>query len=155
MTMDELKAGDASPEFTLEGDDGRTYSLSDFRGQRLVVYFYPKDSTPGCTTEAREFTALVKEYAAAGYRIIGVSPDSVASHQKFKEKHSLDILLLSDPNKYYASAIGAYVEKKNYGVKYMGIIRSTFVIDADGKLLKAFRNVKAKGHAEKVLCELR
>ncbi len=153
--MAELKAGDPAPDFSLEGDDGRSYSLSDFSGEKIVLYFYPRDNTPGCTTEAREFTALAKEYAEEGYRIIGVSPDSAASHKKFKEKYELEILLLSDPDKVCAAAFGAYGEKKNYGVKYMGIIRSTFVIDTDGTVLKAFKNVRAKGHAEKVLCELR
>ncbi|QAR33578.1 thioredoxin-dependent thiol peroxidase [Geovibrio thiophilus] len=153
--MAELKTGDPAPDFSLEGDDGKVYSLSDFSGKKLILYFYPKDNTPGCTTEAREFTALVKEYAEEGCKIIGVSPDSAASHKKFKEKQNLDILLLSDPDKICAAAFGAYGEKKNYGVTYTGIIRSTFVIDTDGTVLKVFKNVKAKGHAEKVLCELR
>lgn len=153
--MAELKTGDPAPCFSLEGDDGETHSLHDFSGKKLILYFYPKDNTPGCTTEAIEFNKLAKEYAGEGCVIVGVSPDSAESHRKFKQKHNLDILLLADPDKICAAAYGAYGEKKNYGKTYMGIIRSTFIIDVDGTVLKAFKNVQVKGHAEKVLCELR
>lgn len=153
--MAELELGKPAPDFSLEGDDGKTYSLSSFKGKNFILYFYPKDNTPGCTTEALEFTALKDEYKNKGYIIVGVSPDSVSSHQKFKDKHNLEVLLLSDPEKKCAEAFGAYGEKKNYGKVYFGIIRSTFAIDEEGILVKQFINVKAKGHAERVLCELK
>lgn len=153
--MADLKEGQKAPDFSLEADDGNFYSLESFKGRKLILYFYPKDNTPGCTTEAVEFTALKNEYEKEGYTLVGVSPDSAASHKKFREKHNLGILLLSDPEKKCAESYGAYGEKKNYGITYKGIIRSTFVIDENGVILKAFKNVKAKGHADKVLCTLR
>ena len=153
--MADLKEGQKAPNFSLEAEDGNFYSLESFKGKKLILYFYPKDNTPGCTTEALEFTALKNEYEKEGFVIVGVSPDSIESHKKFRDKHKLDIVLLSDPEKKCAEGYGAYGEKKNYGKTYMGIIRSTFVIDENGIILKAFKNVKAGGHADKVLCALR
>jgi peroxiredoxin Q/BCP len=153
--MADLKEGQQAPNFSLEADDGKIYSLESFRGKKLILYFYPKDNTPGCTSEAVDFTALKNEYEKEGFTIVGVSPDSVSSHAKFRTNHNLDIILLSDPDKKCAESYGAYGEKMNYGKTYMGIIRSTFVIDENGVILKAFKNVKAKGHADKVLCALR
>jgi peroxiredoxin Q/BCP len=155
MKMTELNTGDQIPSFELTGDDGRTYTPESFRGKKLVIYFYPKDNTPGCTTEAVEFTALQKEYEDNGFVIVGVSPDKPETHVKFKEKRNLGFLLLSDPDKSAAEKFGAYGEKMLYGKISLGIKRSTFIFDEDGKLIRAYRNVRAKGHADKILCELK
>ncbi|MGE4267577.1 MAG: peroxiredoxin [Deferribacterales bacterium] len=149
-----LEEGMTAPDFSLEGDDGNTYSLASFKGKKLVLYFYPKDNTSGCTKEGIAFTQVKDDFGGKNAVIVGVSPDSIKSHLNFKEKHSLGILLLSDPDRLAAAAYGAYGEKKMYGKSVMGIIRSTFVIDENGKLEKAFRNVKVDGHAEKVMCVL-
>ncbi|MCD8553817.1 peroxiredoxin [Seleniivibrio sp.] len=149
-----LEEGMTAPDFSLEGDDGNTYSLASFKGKKLVLYFYPKDNTSGCTKEAIAFTQVKDEFGGKNAVIVGVSPDSIKSHQNFKTKHSLNFLLLSDPDRSVAAAYGAYGEKKMYGKAVMGIIRSTFVIGENGKLEKAFRNVKVDGHAEKVMCVL-
>lgn len=149
------EVGALAPDFSLEGSDGKVYTRDSFKGKKLVLYFYPKDNTPGCTTEALEFTALAEEFAGKNTVIVGVSPDSVKSHLNFIEKQKLGVLLLSDPDKKAAEAFGAYGEKKNYGKVYMGIIRSTFVLDESGKFAQVMINVKAKGHAEKVLCGLK
>ncbi|MEF3255118.1 MAG: peroxiredoxin [Deferribacterales bacterium] len=142
-----LSKGDKAPAFQLMGDDGKEYSLDSF--DRIVLYFYPKDNTPGCTKEAINFSGLVDKFAEKGFTIIGVSPDSIASHKKFKEKHNLKIILLSDPDRKVAEAYGAYGEKVMYGKKTMGIIRSTFVI-VKGIIEDAFYNVKVDGHCELV-----
>jgi peroxiredoxin Q/BCP len=138
----------------LSASDDKEYALSDFKGQKIVLYFYPKDNTSGCTIEAKDFTCLVDQYKAKGYIIIGVSRDSVKSHKNFINKQELDLLLLSDPNEELVKAFDVLKEKSMYGKKYMGIERSTFVLDEHGKITKEYRNVKAKGHAEQVLQEI-
>ena len=146
-----LSPGDKAPAFKLEGDDGKTHSLSEFAGKTLILYFYPKDNTPGCTTEACDFrdeeTALKKKKAV----VVGVSPDSIASHGKFRDKHDLNFLLLSDPDHAVAETYGAWGDKVLYGKKYKGIIRSTFVIDDKGKIKSAHYKVSPKGHADAML----
>jgi peroxiredoxin Q/BCP len=145
-----IDAGSAAPAFTLETPDGPV-SLSDFAGQKLVLYFYPKDDTSGCTAEAIQFTALADRFKAAGTTVIGVSKDSVASHRKFADKHKLSVKLASDPEGGTVEAYGAWVEKSMYGRKYMGIDRSTFLIGPDGRIAQLWRKVKVPGHAEAVL----
>ncbi len=149
-----LEPGVQAPEFSLQGADGNTYNLAGFRGRRLVLYFYPKDDTPGCTTEALDFTSLLRQFEQLNTVVVGVSPDSVEKHREFIEKRELGILLLSDPEKKCIEAYGAWGEKMNYGRVYTGLIRSTLLIDAEGIVKKAYYNVKAKGHAERVLQEL-
>ncbi len=149
-----LNVGDKAPEFTLLSDSGETVSLTDYLGKKVVLYFYPKDNTSGCTAQAIEFTSLVDEFTKANTIVIGVSPDSVQSHVKFKEKQSLNIILLSDTENEVAIKYSAYGEKSMYGKKYMGIIRSTFLISEEGIIESAEYKVKAKGNAEKTLCQL-
>ncbi|WP_409049837.1 peroxiredoxin [Sandarakinorhabdus sp.] len=141
--------GDTAPDFTIPGETG-PISLTDFAGRKLVVYFYPKDDTPGCTTQAREFSALKAQFAAADTVVIGVSHDSLASHAKFRGKHGLEIALGADDGTVTA-AFGVWVEKAMYGKKYMGIERSTFLIGRDGKVAATWPKVKAAGHAALVL----
>ncbi|WP_448578221.1 peroxiredoxin [Thermaurantiacus sp.] len=143
-------AGQPAPDFTLDTEEG-PISLSDFAGKKLVIYFYPKDDTPGCTTEAMDFTRLADRFAAADTVVVGVSKDSLASHAKFAKKHGLAVRLASDPEGRVIEAFGAWVEKSMYGKKYMGIDRSTFLIDRSGKVAEAWRKVSVKGHAEAVL----
>lgn len=138
----------------LPASDDKEYTLSDFNGQKLVLYFYPKDNTSGCTLEAKDFTCLVDDYNAKGYTIIGVSRDSVKSHKNFIIKQELGLLLLSDQNEELVKAFDVLKEKSMYGKKYMGIERSTFILDESGKIVKEYRKVKAKGHAEEVLAAL-
>ncbi|MBS3960723.1 MAG: peroxiredoxin [Sandarakinorhabdus sp.] len=145
-----IDVGSPAPSFTLETPEGGV-SLSDFVGKTLVLYFYPKDDTPGCTTEALQFTALGEAFAAAGATVVGVSRDSVASHRRFAEKHKLGMRLASDPAGQTIEAYGAWVEKSMYGRKYMGIDRSTFLVGPDGKVTAIWRKVKVPGHAETVL----
>ncbi len=145
-----IDVGSPAPAFTLETTEG-SVSLADFAGKKLVVYFYPKDDTPGCTTEGLQFTALAEAFAAAGTTVLGVSKDSVASHTKFAQKHKLGVMLGSDPEGQTVEAFGAWVEKAMYGRKYMGIDRSTFLIGPDGKVAAVWRKVKVPGHAEAVL----
>ncbi len=153
-----LKEGDKAPDFCLKGIDEKgeekEFCLKDFKGKKVILYFYPKDNTPGCTTEACDFRDNMNVLANMGYTVLGVSPDSVNSHKKFKEKYDLNFILLSDPDKSVAESYGAFGEKKMYGKVTKGIIRSTFLIDEDGNIAKAWYNVKAKGHVEKVLKEL-
>lgn len=146
-----VSEGDAAPGFELPRDGGGSVSLDQFRGKPVVLYFYPKDDTSGCTKEAVNFSALADQFAAAGAEIIGVSPDPVKSHDKFKAKHDLSVTLVSDENKQAIEAYGVWAEKKMYGKTYMGVERSTFLIDADGKIAKVWRKVKVPGHAEAVL----
>ena len=146
-----LSEGDLAPDFTLESDQGETVSLSDFRGRKVVLYFYPKDNTPGCTKEACSFRDGHEQFLAKGAVVIGVSPDSIESHTKFRVKFTLPFHLLSDPEHTVAEAYGAWGEKKMFGKTYMGILRSTFVIDEEAVLLKVFRKVKVAQHAEDVL----
>jgi len=146
-----VSEGDAAPGFELPRDGGGSVSLDQFRGKPVVLFFYPKDDTSGCTKEAVNFSALADQFAAAGAEIIGVSPDPVKSHDKFKAKHDLSVTLVSDENKQAIEAYGVWAEKKMYGKTYMGVERSTFLIDADGKIAKVWRKVKVPGHAEAVL----
>ena len=146
-----VAAGDKAPAFKLEGDDGKTHTLAEFSGKTLILYFYPRDNTPGCTTEACDFRDGTAAYKKKKAVVVGVSPDSIASHEKFKKKYGLDFLLLSDPDHKVAAAYGAWGEKVLYGKKSMGLIRSTFVIGPDGKIVAAHRKVKAAGHAAAIL----
>lgn len=148
------EAGDIAPDFTLSSDEGDVVKLSDFRGKRVVLYFYPKDNTPGCTTEACELRDRQPELDLRGAAVLGVSPDSVASHQKFKAKYGLTFTLLSDPDHSVAAAYGAWGKKKRYGRTYEGILRSTFIIDEEGKIEGVFANVRPKGHGDQVLAAL-
>jgi thioredoxin-dependent peroxiredoxin len=149
-----LRQGDPAPEFTLRSDDGDDVSLASLRGKPVVLYFYPKDDTPGCTAQACGIRDAWDEFADRGAVVLGVSPDKESSHVKFKEKYGLPFTLLADTDHSVAEAYGVWVEKKNYGKTYMGIERSTFVIDADGKLAKVMRRVKPDTHAADVLAAL-
>jgi len=146
--------GQPAPDFCATNQDNNQVSLNDFSGQWLVLYFYPKDNTPGCTTEAKDFTDLSPEFSSLGAKILGVSTDSVQSHCKFISKHNLSITLLSDPEHQLANTYGVWQLKKFMGKEYMGIVRSTFLISPDGKIADAWRNVKTKGHAQAVLSKL-
>lgn len=141
-------------DISLPASDEKTYTLRDFKGQKVLLYFYPKDNTSGCTLEAKDFTQLQQEFKDKGYTIIGVSRDSVKSHQNFISKQDLNLLLLSDEQEELVNALGVLQEKSMYGKTYMGIVRSTFVLDETGTIIKEYRNIKAKGHAEQVLNEL-
>ncbi|MEC9433695.1 MAG: peroxiredoxin [Pseudomonadota bacterium] len=149
--MTELAAGDLAPDFTLPRDGGGELTLSALRGGPVVLYFYPRDDTPGCTTEALDFTALGADFAAAGAQVVGISKDSAASHDKFKAKHDLGVALASDVDGAVCEAYGVWVEKSMYGKKYMGIDRATFLIGADGRIRRIWRKVKVKGHAAEAL----
>jgi peroxiredoxin Q/BCP len=138
-------------DFTADATGDKKIRLKDLRGKNVVIYFYPKDSTPGCTTEGRDFSALHARFKRAGTVILGVSRDSIASHEKFKEKQGFTFDLLSDPDEKLCRKFDVIHEKSLYGRKFMGIVRSTFLIDADGKLRKEWRKVKVAGHAEEVL----
>lgn len=146
-----LEKGMQAPSFVLLNQDGIEVSLRDILGRKLILYFYPKDHTAGCTLEAKDFTSLLNEIEQAGASVVGISPDSVESHQCFIQKQNLDFMLLSDPQKEVASLYGAFGEKKLYGKTYQGIIRSTFIISSSGEILESFYNVKAKGHVQRVL----
>lgn len=145
------EAGTMAPEFSLPSNRGCIVSLDQFRGKIVVLYFYPKDNTPGCTVEANEFQAAMSEFEAAGATVIGVSPDSVASHCKFAEKFGLNFHLLADEDHHVAEAYGAWVQKNMYGKVSWGIQRSTFLIDRNGRIARVWQKVKAKGHAAEVL----
>ena len=149
-----VEEGQQAPDFELPSDSGERIRLSDLRGKPVVLYFYPRDDTPGCTKQACGIRDAWGEYRARGAVVLGVSPDDEASHVKFKEKYSLPFTLLADPDHAVAAEYGAWGQKKNYGKTYEGIIRSTFVIGPDGTLVKALRNVKPDGHAERVLAAL-
>ena len=138
-------------DFTADATGDQKIRLKDLRGRNVVIYFYPKDSTPGCTTEGRDFSALQARFKRANTVILGVSRDSLASHEKFKEKQGFRFDLLSDPDEALCKKFDVIQEKTLYGRKFMGVVRSTFLIDADGKLRREWRNVKVKGHAEEVL----
>lgn len=141
-------------DITLPASDDNSYALKDFNGEKVILYFYPKDNTSGCTLEAKDFTQLQGEFLAKGYRIIGVSRDSIKSHKNFITKQELNLLLLSDSDEELVKAFDVLKEKSMYGRTYMGIVRSTFVIDEQGTIVKEYRNVKAKNHAETLLQEL-
>ena len=147
--------GEKAPEFTLEADYGRQVSLKDYLGKKVVLYFYPKDNTPGCTTEAVEFRDVAEEFKKQGAVIVGVSKDSVESHKKFKEKHDLPFTLLSDPEGKVLDLYGVWKKKSLYGRTFMGTERTTFLIDEKGIVAKIYRKVKAKGHAQTCLLNLR
>ena len=141
------------PDLTLTGTDGTALPLASFRGAPLVLYFYPKDDTSGCTREAQDFSALAADFAGSGVRVLGVSKDSPESHAKFTGKYDLAVPLATDADGVVLEAFGAWVEKSMYGRKYMGVDRSTFLFDADGALVREWRKVKVPGHAAQVLTE--
>jgi peroxiredoxin Q/BCP len=150
-----LSEGDRVPDVQLVAPDGETLSPADFRGNKLVLYFYPKDDTSGCTREAQDFTALAPEFEKAGTWILGVSKDSPASHTKFIGKYDLKVRLASDPDGAVCEAFGTWIEKSMYGRKYMGIDRATFLTNRDGTIVRIWRKVKVPGHAEEVLAATR
>jgi peroxiredoxin Q/BCP len=149
--MQELKVGDRAPEFSLPANDGKMYSLKEFAGEKVVLYFYPKDDTSGCTKEACSFSANISSLKAKGARVLGVSADSVKSHQKFIDKYSLQFLLLSDESKEMLHAYGVWKQKSFMGKKYMGIERMTFIINEKGIITHIFPKVKVEGHTQEVL----
>ncbi len=146
-----LDIGDPAPDFELPADGERGVSLAQLRGKPIVLYFYPKDDTSGCTAEAIAFNALRDKFDAAGVGVVGISPDSAASHAKFKRKHDLSLTLAADESKATLEAYGVWREKSMYGRKYMGVERTTFLIDADGRVARVWRKVKVPGHAADVL----
>ena len=150
-----LEVGDKAPEFSASTDGGGTASLKALKGKKVILYFYPKDDTPGCTTEACGFRDAMGDFSKAGAIIIGVSRDSVARHDKFKTKYELPFTLIADEDGALCEAYGVWQEKKNYGKTYMGIVRSTFLIDGKGKIVATWRNLRVKGHVEAVLEEAR
>lgn len=143
--------GEKAPEFNMPTDGGEEVSLDALKGTPFVLYFYPKDSTPGCTTEAKDFTARIKEFDKLGVKVIGVSRDSLKKHANFREKQALEVILASDEDGATCEAFGVWVEKNMYGRKYMGIERATFLIDDAGVIRNVWRKVKVKGHVEAVL----
>jgi peroxiredoxin Q/BCP len=152
---DWIEEGERAPDFSLRADDGRAIKLSALRGRPVVVYFYPKDDTPGCTREACAFRDRQSEITRLGATVLGISPDDLDSHGKFRDKFELNFPLLADPEHKVAEKYGAWREKNMYGKKVMGIQRSTFVIDAEGCVARVWRNVKVDGHDEQVLSALR
>jgi thioredoxin-dependent peroxiredoxin len=149
-----MKVGAAAPKFTAQNRDGKDISLQDFNDRWVVLYFYPKDNTPGCTTEAIEFSTKLAEFQALNAQIIGISPDSIASHGKFITKYNLEIILLSDPEHQIAEQYEVWQLKKFMGKEYMGIIRSTFLIAPAGNIAQIWSNVRVKGHVDNVFAEL-
>ena len=150
-----LNEGDKAPDFELPTDTGVPLKLSNLKGRPVVLYFYPKDDTSGCTAESKEFSCLVEDFKRAGAEVIGISPDPVASKAKFRKKHDLTVQLAADVEKSVVTAYGVWVEKSMYGRKYMGVERSTFLIDKAGKIAKAWSKVKVPGHAEAVLAAVK
>ncbi|GJD80330.1 peroxiredoxin [Methylobacterium gregans] len=146
-----LTVGDPAPDFTLPGSSGQSIALSAMRGHKIVLYFYPKDDTSGCTLEAQGFNALLAEFEAADARVIGLSPDPVKSHDKFCGKYGLQFPLASDETKETLQAYGVWVEKSMYGRKYMGVERTTLLVDREGRIARIWPKVKVPGHAEEVL----
>jgi peroxiredoxin Q/BCP len=146
-----LQPGDPAPDFTLSATGGRTVTLKGMKGRNVVLYFYPKDDTSGCTLEAQNFNSLRGAFEAAGTEVIGVSPDSLKSHDKFRAKYGLDLTLASDEAKAMLDAYGVWTEKSMYGRKYMGVERTTVLIDGAGKVARVWSKVKVPGHAEEVL----
>lgn len=149
-----LEVGSKAPEFTLPDKDGRMVSISDFAGKKVVLYFYPRDNTPGCTRQACAFGEAYEQFKKENVAVIGISKDSVASHQKFAEKYSLPFVLLSDPDLAAIQAYGVWQEKKNYGKVSMGVVRTTFVIDEQGRIEKVMPKVKPDTNAEEILAYL-
>ena len=154
MTVN-LTTGDKAPDFDLPADGGGRVRLADLKGKKVVLYFYPKDDTPGCTTEAQAFTAAAADFAAAGAVVVGVSKDTVARHEKFKAKYDLKVALGADTDGAVCEAYGVWVEKTLYGRQYMGIERATFLINAAGTIQRTWRKVKVSGHAQDVLAATR
>ncbi len=150
-----LEIGSPAPDFSLPGETGEPVTLSSFKGKKIVLYFYPKDDTSGCTVEAKDFSCLVDDFAKEGAVVIGMSPDSAKSHVKFRAKHELKISLVADEEKSALQAYGVWAEKSMYGRKYMGVERSTFLIGEDGKIQAIWKGVKVPGHAEAVLETIR
>ena len=149
-----VSEGEVAPGFTLKSDSGENISLSDFLGKKVVLYFYPKDGTPGCTQEAKEFRDLAQEFEKEKAVVIGISKDSVQSHQRFKQNNNLPFTLLSDPEGKVLEAYGVWKERSLYGRTFLGTERSTFLIDEEGRVVKVYRNVKPKGHAQVCLLDL-
>lgn len=149
-SMSELKAGDRAPDFVSRDENEKEISLKDFRGKKLVLYFYPKDNTPGCTAEACDLRDHYQRFIDEGFAILGVSPDSPASHQKFKQKYELPFPLIADTEKEILKAYGAWGEKKLYGRTYMGVLRKTFIIDEKGLVEKIISKVKTREHSEQI-----
>jgi peroxiredoxin Q/BCP len=149
-----LTAGDRAPDLVLEDEEGRTVSLADYAGKRVVLYFYPADDTPGCTKEACQFSDLFDDFLAAGVDVIGISPDDASSHRRFREKYGLTVKLLSDADHTVMERYGAYGEKTLYGKKTVGVIRTTVLVGPTGQVEKAWYHVRSDGHAAKVLAAL-
>lgn len=149
-----LKVGDKAPEFSLIGDNGEKISLKDYKGKKVVLYFYPKDMTSGCTQEACDFRDSIKKFEKKNTVVIGVSPDDTKSHDKFKDKYGLPFTLLSDETKEMLNDYGVWQEKSMYGRKYMGVVRTTFIIDEKGKIKKIYDKVRVPGHIEEILKEI-
>lgn len=149
--MSQVQVGQAVPDFTLPASTGKDVSLSNYKGKKVVIYFYPKDMTPGCTTESCDFRDYHGDYLKLNTEVIGISPDDLKSHDKFIAKHDLPFVLLSDEEKKVCELFDVWKLKKNFGKEYMGVERSTFLIDEEGKLAKEWRKVRVKGHVEEVL----
>ena len=149
-----LEVGTKAPDFTVPDQNGNMHSLSDYRGKKVILYFYPKDNTPGCTKQACGFAERYPQFIEMGAVVLGISKDSVASHKKFEEKYGLPFTILSDPELVAIQAYDVWQEKKNYGKTYMGVVRSTYLIDEEGKIAKAFDKVKAADNPEQMLGEL-
>ena len=150
-----LNEGDVAPDFELPRDGGKTVTLSQFEGGPVVLYFYPKDDTSGCTQQAIGFSERIAAFQKAGVEVIGVSPDAVKSHDKFRDKHDLQVILLADEEKAAIDAYGVWAEKKMYGRSYMGVDRTTFLIGKDGRIKRIWRGVKVPGHVEEVLAAVK
>ena len=149
-----LEVGTKAPDFTLPDQNGNMHSLSEYRGKKVILYFYPKDNTAGCTKQACGFAERYPQFTEKGAVVLGISKDSVASHKKFEEKYGLPFTLLADPELAAIQAYDVWQEKKNYGKTYMGVVRSTYLIDENGKIVKAFEKVKAADNPEQMLGEL-
>lgn len=149
-----LEVGTKAPDFTLPDQNGNMHSLSEYRGKKVILYFYPKDNTPGCTKQACGFAERFPQFTEKGAVVLGISKDSVASHKKFEEKYGLPFTLLADPELVAIQAYDVWQEKKNYGKTYMGVVRTTYLIDENGKIVKAFDKVKAADNPEQMLGEL-
>lgn len=153
--MSTLAQGSLAPDFDLPAEGGSRIKLSDLRGRKVVLYFYPKDNTSGCTLEAIDFSARKADFEAAETIVVGVSPDSVKSHDSFRRKHDLMIRLASDENHAMLESYGVWAEKSMFGHKYMGVVRTTYLIDRDGRIVQVWDNVKVKGHVDEVLAAAR
>lgn len=150
-----LELNDLAPDFRLLDQNGNQHKLSDYRGKKVILYFYPKDDTPGCTTEACQFNEILPNFQGTEAVVLGISADTPESHKKFAEKYNLNFTLLSDPEKEVIQKYGVWKEKNMYGKKTFGIVRTTFIIDEEGKIRKIYNNVKADGHAQKVIEDIK